>query len=38
MQVTRSKYVAPSLRFPFEEPNKQFWDYAKSIEELFPFG
>jgi len=35
--LTKSNCVAPSLCFPFIEPNKQFWDYVNSIEKFFPF-
>lgn len=35
--LSRSNCVAPSLCFPFEEPNKEFWAYLESIEKLIPF-
>ena len=35
--LTKSNCVAPSLCFPFVEPNKEFWDYATNIEKFLPF-
>jgi hypothetical protein len=35
--LSKSKCVAPSLCFPFEEPDNRFWEYANSIEPFLPF-
>ncbi|MEI9943780.1 MAG: hypothetical protein WDN26_06110 [Chitinophagaceae bacterium] len=35
--LTKRNCVAPSLCFPFVEPNRHFWDYVGSIEKFLPF-
>ena len=35
--LTKCNCVAPSLCFPFVEPNEEFWDYVNSIEKFLPF-
>jgi hypothetical protein len=35
--LAKSNYICPSLCFPFEKSNEDFWKYIKSIEPFFPF-
>ena len=35
--LAKSNCVAPSLCFPFVEPNKEFWNYTDSIKKFIPF-
>ncbi|MDO3625730.1 hypothetical protein [Mucilaginibacter sp. BT774] len=35
--LTKSNCICPSLCFPYEEPNEEFWEYIDSIEPFLPF-